>query len=248
MPEAGSTALFVSDLHLSPERPGITEAFFGFLRDEARRASSLFILGDLFDYWVGDDDLEAPFPASIAAALAALANSGCSVSLMQGNRDFLMGERLARAAHAVLLPDPTLIDLDGISTLLLHGDTLCIDDPDYQNFRAKVRTAGWQVDFLAKSLAERRAIALGLRADSRSSQKAKSEAIMDVAERAVLDAFRRYDCDRMIHGHTHRPARHEHRIGNRTRERWVLADWYSHGSYLRCDSNGNCESVLLDKR
>jgi UDP-2,3-diacylglucosamine hydrolase len=245
VPEAGSTALFVSDLHLSPERPSITEAFFGFLRVEARCAGSLFILGDLFDYWVGDDDLDAPFAASIAAALAALAQSGCSVSLMQGNRDFLMGEHLASAAHAILLPDPTLIELSGASTLLLHGDTLCIDDPDYQNFRAKVRTEHWQDDFLAKPLAERRAIALGLRADSRSSQKAKPEAIMDVAERAVVATFRRYDCDRMIHGHTHRPARHQHRIDGRTRERWVLADWYNRGSYLRCDANGACASMLL---
>lgn len=241
-----SDTLFVSDLHLGPERPEINTAFFDFLQREARTAASLYILGDLFDYWIGDDDLADPLFGRVAAALGEAAKAGCAVHLMHGNRDFLMGERLCEAAGAKLLRDPTLADIGGVATLLLHGDTLCIDDPAYQGFRATVRDPAWQAAFLAKPVDERRAIALGLRADSRASQRAKSETIMDVAERAVVEAFRRHGCDRMIHGHTHRPARHEHLVDGRVRERWVLADWYEAGSYLRCTSAG-CEARSLPR-
>lgn len=240
-------ALLVSDLHLGPERPAITAAFFEFLAADARRASALYVLGDLFDYWIGDDDLADPFCAQVAAALAAAAQAGCAVHLMHGNRDFLIGERFCDAAHARLLPDPSLVELGGRRTLLMHGDTLCLDDPDYQAFRAKVRNPAWQAAMLAKPIEERRAIALALRADSQSSQQSKSEEIMDVSERAVVDAFRRFDCERMIHGHTHRPARHEHWVDGRLRERWVLADWYTHGSYLRVDDSGACSSIALTR-
>jgi UDP-2,3-diacylglucosamine hydrolase len=164
---------------------------------------------------------------------------------MHGNRDFLAGERFAAAARARLLPDPHVIEQGGVRTLLLHGDTLCVDDPDYQAFRTKVRASAWQRDFLAKPLAERRAIARQLRADSRSSQQVKADAIMDVAPAAVLEAFRRHDCTRMIHGHTHRPARHEYTVDGRACERWVLAEWYATGSFLRCDPTGRCEAVSL---
>ena len=242
---ADSPDLFVSDLHLAPERPAINRAFSAFLHAEAMQARSLYILGDLFDYWIGDDDLDEPFHATIVAELAAVSGSGCSIYLMHGNRDFLLGKRFAATARAELLPDPSVIVQGGTRTLLLHGDTLCIDDPDYQAFRAKVRTESWQRDFNAKPLAERRAMALKLRADSRSSQQAKAAAIMDVATRAVADAFRRHHCQRMIHGHTHRPARHEHLVDGKICERWVLADWYNTGSFLRCDARGTCESVAL---
>ena len=239
---AGPYDLFVSDLHLTPERAEITRAFAAFLRADAIRARSLYILGDLFDYWVGDDDLDDPFHAEIAAELSRIAEAGCSVYLMHGNRDFLLGERFVAAARARLLADPTVIEQAGIRTVLMHGDTLCVDDHDYQAFRAKVRTEAWQRDFLAKPLAERRAIALKLRADSRSSQQRKSDAIMDATPHAVAEAFRRHQCARMIHGHTHRPARHEHCIDGQVCERWVLADWYSAGSFLRCDARGRCEA------
>jgi len=238
--------LFISDLHLSAERPAINAAFFGFLDREARGAGALYVLGDLFDYWIGDDDLADPLCAQVAAALAEAARAGCAVHLMHGNRDFLIRERFCMAAGTTLIPDPTIIELGGIRTMLLHGDTLCLDDPDYQAFRAKVRTPAWQDAILAKPLEERRAIARGLRADSTSSQQAKSEEIMDVSERAVVDAFRRCDCERMIHGHTHRPARHEHLVDGRMRERWVLADWYARGSYLRVDANGACQVMVID--
>lgn len=237
--------LFVSDLHLSPDRPGITHAFLAFLGHEARAARDLYILGDLFDYWIGDDDLDDPFVATVTAAIAGLSAFGCTAHLMHGNRDFLLGERACAAARALPLPDPVVIELHGVRTLLLHGDTLCIDDPDYMAFRDKVRTATWQRDFLAKPLEERRRIALGLRADSRSSQREKSETIMDVAPRAVIEAFRRSDCERMIHGHTHRPGRHEYVVDARPRERWVLADWYARGSYLRADPSGALTPMQL---
>jgi UDP-2,3-diacylglucosamine hydrolase len=237
--------LFISDLHLSPERPGITSAFFDFLAREASGAGALYILGDLFDYWIGDDDLDDPFADQIARAIGTVTDAGCAVYLMHGNRDFLIGEALCRAAGATLLVDPTVVDLHGVPTLLLHGDTLCIDDPDYMTFRAKVRDPAWQRAFVTKPIEERRRIAVGLRADSRSSQMSKSETIMDVAPRAVIEAFRKSDCTRMIHGHTHRPGRHEHLVDGRTCERWVLADWYTRGSFLCIDTGGVASPKLL---
>ncbi len=237
--------LFISDLHLSPERPGITSAFFDFLAREAGRADALYILGDLFDYWVGDDDLDDPFADEVVRALGSVADAGCAVRVMHGNRDFLMGEKLCRAAGATLLVDPTVVDLHGVRTVLLHGDTMCIDDPDYTAFRGKVRDPAWQRAFVTKPIEERRRIAVGLRADSRASQSMKSETIMDVAPRAVIEAFRTSNCTRMIHGHTHRPGRHEHLVDGRTCERWVLADWYTRGSFLCIDTFGVVSTKLL---
>jgi len=238
--------LFISDLHLTPHRPAINHAFFGFLRSEARSAQALYILGDLFDYWIGDDDLDDPFNASIAAGLRALAQSGCAVSFMPGNRDFLIGSRFAAAAGMRTLADPTLIDLAGTATLLLHGDTLCTGDIAYQEFRTKVHAEAWQQAFLARPIAERRAIALGLREESRIEQGSKSDAIMDVVPAAVETAFLAHGCTRMIHGHTHRPACHRHCMGASACERWVLGAWYVRGSYLRCDSRGQISAHMLD--
>jgi UDP-2,3-diacylglucosamine hydrolase len=238
------SALFVSDLHLSPARPAMAAAFLQLLRTEARAAARLYILGDLFDYWIGDDDLADPFHADVAAGLGALAASGCRVWFMPGNRDFLLGERFAAAAGLCILPDPSIADLDGTPTVLLHGDTLCVDDTDYMAFRSEVRANAWQQSFLRQPLAARRAAALQLRAQSAASQEQKTEAIMDVAERAVVQAFRDSGCTRMIHGHTHRPGRHEHRVDGRRCERWVLADWYGQASCLRCDAAG-CTPLTL---
>jgi UDP-2,3-diacylglucosamine hydrolase len=238
------SALFVSDLHLSPARPAMAAAFAQLLRTEARTAARLYILGDLFDYWIGDDDLADPFHAQIAAGLAELAAAGCRVGFMPGNRDFLLGERFAAAAGLCLLPDPSIEDIEGTPTVLMHGDTLCVDDVDYMAFRAEVRASAWQRSFLDQPLAARRAAALQLRARSAASQEQKAEAIMDVAERAVVQAFRDCGCTRMIHGHTHRPGRHEHRVDGRRCERWVLADWYGQASYLRCDATG-CTPIAL---
>jgi UDP-2,3-diacylglucosamine hydrolase len=237
--------LFISDLHLTIERPAISQTFFAFLLAEARAASDLYILGDLFDYWIGDDDLDDPFNASIANALRALSAAGCRVSFMPGNRDFLLGSRFAAVCGMTVLDDPSVIDLHGVRTLLMHGDTLCTTDLAYQEFRTKVHTGSWQRDFLARTLSERRAIAQGLRAESQAEKGTKTSEIMDVTPSAVEQVMRDHACTRLIHGHTHRPARHALRIDGRPCERWVLASWYETGSYLRCDPSGNVAEVTL---
>lgn len=237
--------LFISDLHLSPERPAINRSFFAFLRNEARAAAALYILGDLLDYWIGDDDLDLPFHAAVAAGLRELSASGCPVYFLPGNRDFLIGSRFAQAAGLQILADPTLIELAGVPTLLMHGDTLCTTDLAYQEFRAKVHDPAWQRALLAKPLAERRAIAFSLLQDSRVEKGTKSSDIMDVTPDAVEQVLREHRCPRLIHGHTHRPARHEYLIDGMRCERWVLGPWYEAGSYLRCDADGSCTPVAL---
>lgn len=236
-------SIFISDLHLCPTRPAITRVFFDFLQGPAANADALFILGDLFEYWAGDDD-DTPFNASVIAALRALSSRGVVLNLMHGNRDFLIGGRFAAAAGATLLADPTLLDFYGTPTLLLHGDTLCTDDLRYLDFRAKVRNPAWQQEFLAKSPAERKQIIAGLRVENAGEKRQKSEAIMDVAAAAVEAVFRQHGVVRMIHGHTHRPALHQHVVDGKSCERRVLADWYASGSYLLCDAAG-CRSVAL---
>jgi len=239
-----SHTLFISDLHLSPERPRISEIFFGFIRDPASRADALYILGDLFEYWVGDDDLGEPFNASIADALKALSGRGVALYLMQGNRDVLMGSQFATRCGAKLAADPTLLDLYGVKTLIMHGDTLCTDDVEYQKFRAYAHDPANQRRFLSQPLAERRKQITGMRAASESSKREKPAEIMDVASAAVERALRDHGYPRLIHGHTHRSARHVHKVDGRECERWVLNDWYERGGYLRCDSRG-CKAELL---
>ena len=236
--------LFISDLHLSPERPRINDTFFRFVRDTASRADALHILGDLFEVWVGDDDLADPFNASIADALKALSGTGVAVYLMQGNRDVLLGEGFAAHCGATLLADPTVLDLYGTRTLVMHGDTLCTDDVEYQNFRAYARDPANQGRFLSQPLPERRKQMIGMRAGSEMSKRGKAEEIMDVAPAAVEQVLRRHGYPRLIHGHTHRPARHVHTVDGRRCERWVLNDWYQRGGCLRCDSGG-CSVELL---
>lgn len=237
-----SHTLFTSDLHLSPQRPVIAEQFFRFLGNEAIHADALYILGDLFEYWIGDDDAGDAFNAQVIAGLKQLADTGVPLLLMHGNRDFLMGDDLAAACGATLMTDPTLTDLYGTRTLLMHGDTLCTDDVEYQKFRASVRNPAAQSQFLAQPLATRREQALRLRAGSEAAKQQKREAIMDVNPDAVAAALRAHDYPRLIHGHTHRPARHVHIVDGHECERWVLADWYQRGSYLRCDASG-CKAV-----
>ncbi len=231
-----SHTLFISDLHLCQSRPNINELFFDFLKNTAPQAEALYILGDLFEYWVGDDDIDDGLNGQVVKALAALADSGTKIYFMRGNRDFLMGDRFARAAKLTLLPDPTLIDLYGTRTLLMHGDTLCSDDAEYQNFRTQVRSVEWQRNFLAKPLSERRSEGEILRKRSEEAKRAKPLDIMDVTTATVEDTFRRYDCQRLIHGHTHRPAHHLHAVYGRPCERWVLTDWPNHGGGLFCST------------
>jgi UDP-2,3-diacylglucosamine hydrolase len=231
-------ALFISDLHLTPERPEASARFFRFLAGTARRASALYILGDFFEAWVGDDDLDLPLHAEVAVALKGLTDTGVPVQVMHGNRDFLLGAGFCRASGATLLADPTVLSLADLPTLLMHGDSLCTDDAAYQRIRAQVRDPAWQAQILAKPLAERRAIARQLRLQSEQVKEGNRPEIMDVNAQAVADAFASHACRRIIHGHTHRPGRHTYRVGELDCERWVLPDWYETGGYLACDSAG----------
>jgi len=229
--------LFISDLHLDPARAPIAAQFERFLEEIAPRSEALYILGDLFEYWVGDDGLSLPFPQRVAEALRPLA-ARVPVRFMHGNRDFLVAQGFAAATGAEIIADPTVIDLYGQRTLLLHGDTLCTDDKPYQAFRAQVRDPAWQRAALARPIAERLAIAQGMRSDSEDAKQAKAMDIMDVSRDAVERAFEESGCDVMIHGHTHRPGRHEYRVAGRDRVRWVLPDWYQRGGYLDASPAG----------
>jgi len=237
-------SIFVSDLHLAPERPQINQVFFAFMRDTAPQADALYILGDLFEYWVGDDDLGDPFNAAIADALRELSGTGTALYFMHGNRDVLVGPAFVARCGARLLADPTLLDLYGTRTLVMHGDTLCTGDVEYQKFRVYAHDPENQRKFLAQPLPARRQQMLGMRAQSEKSKQAKPVEIMDAASAAVEQALRRHGYPRLIHGHTHRPARHDHVVDGHHCERWVLNDWYERGGYLRCDSGG-CKAELL---
>jgi len=190
------------------------------------------VLGDLFEYWIGDDDVETAFNAVIAGFFRRLSAGGTRLYVMHGNRDFLIGEGFCAATGAELLPDPWVGELDGVKTLLMHGDTLCTDDLDYQNWRRIARSQAWQRDFVAKSLDERRAMVHGLRDKSKEVIHAKPAEIMDVNDEAVRDALRRSGAARLIHGHTHRVGEHRLEVDGRPCERWVLPDWYGNGGYL----------------
>jgi len=231
-------ALFISDLHLTEERPEANERFIAFAEGKARDAETLYILGDFFEYWVGDDDLGAPFHAVIAGLLAGLTRRGVQVYLMHGNRDFLIGERFCAATGARLLPDPSIHEIQGVKTLLVHGDTLCTDDLEYQAWRRTARDPAFQAEFLAKPLAERRQAVLQMREKSRLVVQAKSAEIMDVNADAVREALRRHGVRRLIHGHTHRPGRHALEVDGERCERWVLPDWYGRGGYIEVDRRG----------
>jgi UDP-2,3-diacylglucosamine hydrolase len=238
------TTLFISDLHLDAVRPAITELFLAFLREEARRASSLYILGDFFEAWIGDDDDDLHH-ARVMHSLKELTAAGVPVWLMHGNRDFLIGERFATRTGVKLLPDPTVLELYGTPTLLMHGDTLCTDDKEYQMVRRMLRDPAWQKDYLSKSLTERRAIAAHAREQSKLHTAAKAEYIMDVNQKAVEEAMQKHGVTRMIHGHTHRPAVHRFKSDGKDRERIVLGDWYEQSSRLRFDESGG---LLEDAR
>lgn len=242
-----SAALFISDLHLCPTRPTIARLFLDFLARQARQADALYILGDLFDYWAGDDALDdpaEPLNLAICAVLKQLADSGTRVYFIAGNRDFLAGPGFADASGAILLAEPQLVNIAGAPTLLLHGDTLCSDDLAYQDFRATVRTDAWSKAFLALPLAERKTRIAALRQQSEHDKQSKPAAIMDANAEAVAAALRSHGYPRIIHGHTHRPALHTHAIDGHLCERWVLGDWYEGGSYLLCDASG-CRAMSL---
>ncbi|MFT5482682.1 MAG: UDP-2,3-diacylglucosamine hydrolase [Halieaceae bacterium] len=224
--------LFISDLHLDESRPAVTHALLDFLHRNAGLCQALYILGDLFEVWIGDDD-DHPLGTRVSRALKAFQTAGSHVFLMHGNRDFLLGERFCQSAGATLLQDPTTISLSGKKTLLLHGDSLCTEDNDYQAFRAKVREPSYQRDLLAQPLEERRKLAKQLRQMSHEANSNKAADIMDVTASAVIATFEQHQARTMIHGHTHRPARHVVTLQNSVAERIVLGDWSSHGWYIK---------------
>lgn len=216
--------LFISDLHLAPDRPVTVKCFLDLLRKRAREAQALYILGDLFDAWIGDDDAQPPYP-TIRAALRKLTDSGTSCYLMHGNRDFLIGRTFARDTGCTLLADPTLVDLAGTPTLLMHGDLLCTDDVPYQRFRRRIRNPVARRLFLLKPLPKRRIIADSYRWKSGAAIAEKTPAIMDVHQRTVEEYMRRYSARRLIHGHTHRPMDHTFMLDGNPATRLVLAEW-----------------------
>lgn len=222
--------LLISDLHLQEERPDITRAFFRFLQETAATAKALYILGDFFEVWIGDDAM-SPFHLEVADALKQLADSGCKIYLMHGNRDFLLGKQFCRQAGCTLLADPTLLPHDGENILLMHGDSLCTDDRDYQRMKRLLRNPLSLFILRHLPLTTRQKLAGDLRAQSRNRTRMKAADITDVNPDAVLQAMQRYSVRTLIHGHTHRPATHQLPIGQRI----VLGDWDSHGWYLRLE-------------
>jgi UDP-2,3-diacylglucosamine hydrolase len=234
-----SYSLFISDLHLCASRPAITSAFIQFLQSTASKADQLFILGDLFEYWAGDDDLTHVDHEDIVQALKTVADAGTRVFLMHGNRDFLISEQFAKATHIHLLPDPSEIYLFDQRILISHGDKLCTDDTRYQVFRAQVRSPDWQAEFLSHPLTVRKAQIEALRLKSEQEKSNKSLAIMDVNSDAVSALLRQHQYPEIfIHGHTHRPNTHNIEIDGHPCRRIVLGDWYEQGSCLRFDENG----------
>jgi UDP-2,3-diacylglucosamine hydrolase len=230
--------LFISDLHLQESRPRLTRAFFDFLHTQATGAQALYILGDFFDAWVGDDD-DQPLLQEVAQELKALSLNGTQIFLMHGNRDFLIGSKYAQACGAALIHEGCTIDLLEQPTLLLHGDSLCTDDSDYQQFRQMVRNPQWQQQILAQPLAARRALAAQLRDKSQSMNSLKAEDIMDVSPAEVTQQMASAGVTRLIHGHTHRPARHSLMVNNQQAERIVLGDWGDLGWCLEANSESN---------
>lgn len=218
-------ALFISDLHLSPDMPHTAQAFFNFLKTKAIHTKQLYLLGDIFEYWAGDDDLEDVFHQTIVTALAALSRHGVSVFWLAGNRDFLVGEKFAGASGITLLAEPVVVEIAGKKILLLHGDAQCTDDTAYMTFRAQVRDPVWQHAFLDQDLNKRKALIANLRAGSRDAQKNKSMDIMDVNQAAIATLFESHQVNTMIHGHTHRPNQHHHQTGQGDCTRYVLPDW-----------------------
>lgn len=229
------TTFFISDLHLCAQRPAITELFLDFLHREARHADALYILGDLFEYWIGDEAASQDEFRPIVDGMRELTDAGLPLFVMRGNRDFLMGAEFERRSGCRLIRDPIVIDLDDTPVLLMHGDTLCTDDHEYQAFRRRVRSADFVHEFLRKSVAERDAIIRQIRETSKLVTAKKRPDIMDVNQQAVETVMRAHGVRHLIHGHTHRPGQHVFDLdGERTR-REVLGDWYERGSVLRCD-------------
>lgn len=228
---------FIADLHLAEDRPDITACFLSFLKKDAPKAQTLYILGDLFEYWIGDDD-DSPLVSNIAKNLKILSDLGTAIYFIQGNRDFLLGKRYAKRCGMTLLPDVTTIDLYGEKTVIMHGDTLCTRDVDYQAFRKKSRSWWWQTIIKSLPLFVRRKIAQNYRKQSAQSTAMKSQDIMDVTQEEVVHCLAEHQAKLLIHGHTHRPATHELTVNGAPARRIVLGDWYEQGSILYVSPEG----------
>lgn len=239
--------LFVSDVHLSAARPDIVSTFVGFLDGQARSADALYVLGDLFDEWLGDDDQRPPHPA-VTAALAEFAATGVPLKIMRGNHDFLLGIAFESASGCELLDDPTVVDLYGTRALLMHGDTLCTRDTEYQAFRTMSRNPDNQREFLNLPLEARIQRAEAIRGQSKASMQLKTDEIMDVTPEAVLEVMAENKVSHLIHGHTHRPAVHPIAVGGESATRVVLGDWYAQDSVLRWTESGFSLGRLSDLR
>jgi UDP-2,3-diacylglucosamine hydrolase len=237
------TTLFVSDLHLEAAKPEIAEQFLEFLKVEAVSSDALYVLGDLFEYWVGDDDPNAHY-ATIKEALHTLVDHKVPVFLMHGNRDFMIGDAFARETGVTLLPDPHLLDIHGSRVLLCHGDAMCTDDVKYQEVRKMTRNPEWFAMMMQKSLAERQALGAQARAASMAHGDTIHEAIQDVNQTAVERNFREYGVATILHGHTHRPAIHKLEIDGNPVSRIVLGDWFTQGSVVRWDKDGPVLSAM----
>jgi UDP-2,3-diacylglucosamine hydrolase len=233
-------ALFVSDLHLSPDTPNTSAAFFSFLQNQAADATQLYLLGDLFEYWPGDDYVDSPFPHLVCQELKRVSDNGTKIFWLSGNRDFLVGSDFAAAAGLTLLNEPHIVEIGDRKILLVHGDAQCTDDTAYMAFRTQVRNPEWQAAFLARPLAERKSIIAGMREGSRAAQKDKSMAIMDVNTEQIATLFKTHGVNLLIHGHTHRPDIHHTPEG----VRYVLPDWDCETS----EASGAIEPSAADKR
>jgi len=243
---------FISDLHLSPQAPGVTRLFLAFLGPRARAAEHVYILGDLFDAWPGDDCIDDPenaFDHDIVDALRSLTDSGVRVSVMHGNRDFLLGEEFAARSGASLVHEPYVLSLPIGQFVLAHGDALCIDDKDYQAFRAQVRDPAWRLAFLNKPLNDRKAIAAAVRKHSENAKREKLEQaqqyLMDLNPAATDDFLREHGYATFIHGHTHRPATHDHLVDGIHVERWVMSDWHEDQGECLCWDGEQLRRVVL---
>jgi len=242
-------ALFVSDLHLSPDTPNTSAAFFSFLQNQAADATQLYLLGDLFEYWPGDDYVDSPFPHQVCQELKRVSDNGTKIFWLSGNRDFLVGSAFAAAAGLTLLNEPHIVEIGDRKILLVHGDAQCTDDTAYMAFRTQVRNPEWQAAFLARPLAERKSIIAGMREGSRAAQKEKSMAIMDVNTEQIATLFKTHGVNLLIHGHTHRPDIHHTPEG----VRYVLPDWdcesgeadKRRGGWITLDSTGKLHAISI---
>ncbi len=251
--QSETVALFVSDVHLHASLPRTTQAFIDFLRRHGKDTQQLYLLGDLFEYWAGDDDLGTSYHQSIADAIREVSKAGVAVFWIAGNRDFLVGQTFAHSTGMTLLPDPHVEEIAGRRVVLVHGDAQCTDDLAYMAFRTQVREPEWQAKFLAQPLAQRKAVIEGMRSGSREAQRSKSYEIMDVNRAAIVSLFDATDAALMIHGHTHRPATHIYESEGKTRVRHVLPDWdcdgeSPRGGWLAMDAKGDVRRFRLDGR